>query len=385
MKLMMGNSLKMKKTTYKIDQPNYAKAQKKAYDVATSCNQEKLPLSVKKIIRSFRNLHLQKYTDFAKSRSLSMNEVFDILDSEDGCLWRRSDNVYIILYNDTKDNSGRIRFTLAHELGHYILKHHEKTDKTILSRYALSDKEYDVFEKEANYFAKRLLAPIPLIDLYTANWTSVTANSIGSIFQTSFEMANYIIDDLIKRKRNASIVREGHPMVDNFIDFINRDTNSQICTNCYSLQNKTNKFCITCGNQSLISSNPKDYVIFSIEREKSMKYSKITTDDQGTPLQCPKCEAEGINETFTFCPWCGSFFYNMCTGDNVHDYYDDASIHLRVQQGCGNKLDGGFRYCPDCGSTTSYLEQQILTDWKTEYEAQKSRVNETLDKNELPF
>lgn len=77
--------------------PNFAKAQNCAYDTITDSNQKKLPLSIKRIISRFPNLYLQKYTVFAKKRGLSMEETFHVLDSEEGCLWRRSDNTYVIL------------------------------------------------------------------------------------------------------------------------------------------------------------------------------------------------------------------------------------------------------------------------------------------------
>lgn len=224
MKLITVTLKKMKMTIY--NQPNYANAQKLAYDLVIQSGQNLLPMSMKKLIRSFENLHIQKYTVFAKKQGLSMDDMYELVDSEEGCLWMRSDGTYLILYNDTITNSGRIRFTLAHELGHYILKHNEKTGKTILPRYSLSDVEYDIFEKEANYFAKRLLAPIPLVDLYIANWKKILPSCIEFAFDTSYTLANYVIKDLIKRRDNANIISEKHPMIDSFIDFVNIDTHS---------------------------------------------------------------------------------------------------------------------------------------------------------------
>jgi len=64
--------------------------------------------------------------------------------SSDGFTGREGDK-YIIYYNDDPAiPAARKRFTIAHELGHYVLKH--KVD---------GDKE----EREANCFARNLLAP----------------------------------------------------------------------------------------------------------------------------------------------------------------------------------------------------------------------------------
>lgn len=146
MKLTVVTSKKMQMMTYnQILKPDYAHAQAAAYDLVQNSNQAKLPISIKKLIRSLPNLHLQKYSVFAKKNKISVEEVYHFTNSEEGCLWMRSDGTYLVLYNDTIDNSGRVRFTLAHELGHYVLKHNERSGKTILSRYSLSDDEYDLF------------------------------------------------------------------------------------------------------------------------------------------------------------------------------------------------------------------------------------------------
>ena len=61
----------------------------------------------------------------------------------------------IILINSKVKNTGRIRFTLAHELGHVLLGHvgtYEYVNRA-------SSSNYDSIEREANMFAARLLAP----------------------------------------------------------------------------------------------------------------------------------------------------------------------------------------------------------------------------------
>ncbi|MDT2500300.1 ImmA/IrrE family metallo-endopeptidase [Enterococcus avium] len=355
--------------------PDYGLAQSVAYETVQTCNQKKLPLSIKKLIKSIPNLHIQKYSKFAKARNLSIEETFELLDSEEGCLWMRSDGQYIILYNDAVDNTGRIRFTLAHELGHYLLKHNEKTKKTLLARYSLTNEEYDVFEKEANYFAKRLLAPIPLVDLYVASWSRIYPECIEFAFDTSYTVANYIINDLHRRQRNANVVSEGHPLTYNFIDYINVDSSSQICRNCHSPQPAIHKFCAFCGSNEMIKSTAKNYTNYFLERKNVMIYSKIETNEHGTPIKCPRCSAEECSNDFDYCPYCAAYLHNVCLGGKNNQYYEDSYGNmiertLKEQfedpESCSGYLDGGFRYCPTCGSETSYLRQNFLDDWKTE-------------------
>lgn len=354
--------------------PNYALAQSVAYETVYFSNQNKLPLSIKKLIRSIPNLHIQKYSKFAEKRNLSLEETYEILDSEEGCLWMRSDGQYIILYNDAVDNSGRIRFTLAHELGHYLLKHNEKSKKTSLTRYSLTSEDYDVFEKEANYFAKRLLAPIPLIDLYIASWSKIYPQSIEFAFDTSFTVASYIINDLHRRQKLANIVKEGHPLTKNFVDYIDQDSTSQICKECRSLQSITHRYCSFCSSSDFVKSTAKNYDHYFLERKEIMIYSKIETNEHGSPITCPRCEAENLDDNFQYCPYCSIFFHNVCLGKEEDQFIEtiNGEVELTigersVRNGCSNDyLDGGFRYCPDCGSESSFYAQKLLHSWEDE-------------------
>lgn len=67
-----------------------------------------------------------------------------------GFLSKINDQYYII-YNDN-DDIPRIRWTWAHELGHYFLKHNFENQD-----------EYDIQEAEANYFASQLVMPKELL------------------------------------------------------------------------------------------------------------------------------------------------------------------------------------------------------------------------------
>ena len=365
--------------------PDYAYAQRSAYETIQNCNQNLLPLSVKKLIRSYSNLYIQKYSVFAKKRNLTVNEVCQQLDSEEGCLWMRGDGTYIILYNDTIENKRRIRFTLAHELGHYILKHNEKSKKTILTRYSLNGDQYDIFEKEANYFARRLLAPIPLVDLYVENWTKINTSCIEYVFDTSYTVASYVLKDLKKRFENSSITKEGHPMVNNFTKFIHSDTGSQVCTKCFFVQNKKNVFCSICSSNDFIQSTADSYSKFYSERRKNMEYSKIETNKIGTPIKCPKCEYENLNDEINYCPICSVFLNNICLGDEFYDKYGKhLPYHQEQYNACTGFFSGEYRYCTTCGSTTSYNEQNLLQSWEEECKAKTDSFAEEKITN-FPF
>ncbi len=67
-----------------------------------------------------------------------------------------------IIYNDSITSKGRINFTLAHELGHYLMYRHLNSDgiKCITKDMYKWDSDYGQMEAEANVFASFLLMPL---------------------------------------------------------------------------------------------------------------------------------------------------------------------------------------------------------------------------------
>jgi Zn-dependent peptidase ImmA (M78 family) len=97
-----------------------------------------LPISTTPWVRVCR------YTTFCDQQGMDIRELLRMV-SSDGFSLRERDK-YIIVYNDAPSiSAGRKRFTLAHELGHCLLRH--RTDG-------------EAEEQEANTFARCLLAPI---------------------------------------------------------------------------------------------------------------------------------------------------------------------------------------------------------------------------------
>ncbi|NRE00172.1 ImmA/IrrE family metallo-endopeptidase [Enterococcus faecalis] len=354
-------------------EPDYAKAQFFAYKTLQKSKQDNLPISVKKIIKKIPNLHIQSYTSFANKRGITIKQTCEFLDSEEGCLWMRSDKTYVIFYNDTIQNNGRIRFTLAHELGHYILKHNELGSKTKLMRYSLSDTEYDIFEKEANYFAKRLLAPIPLIDAIVLRKNKISIHQLEEIFNISFSVAGFLVNELNKRKRLTNISREIHELVLNFKHELSI-LNFKKCSFCDSEIDSKHENCPICGKNNFIDVMDYGFKKYKKARSAIMIYSKIDTNENGTPNECPKCHAENLDDKFMFCPWCSTILHNYCLGTKENRYiqtssngdFEEKSIHEQIHEGCGKIIDGSFRYCPQCGGETSYYREKLLKSWEEE-------------------
>jgi len=123
-----------------------------------------------------------------------IEEVFNIdvlhedMDDISGYIEKRNDN-WVISVN-AYHNSKRQRFTLAHELAHYVLHKQKvvavKHDDTILFRTDI----YDPIEKEANQFASELLVPAKRLKEYLDDGKRDVAY-LANRFQVSLQALRY--------------------------------------------------------------------------------------------------------------------------------------------------------------------------------------------------
>ncbi len=133
-----------------IDFPNYERATNAAYYVLQDYDGKFPEIDIFHIINKFENIFLCSYSKFAEKLDATHNEfAYNFASSEHGfTIANYNKNKFIICYNNWKDET-TIKFTLAHELGHVVLKH--KADN-------------QTARKEADCFARNLLCPIPVSD-----------------------------------------------------------------------------------------------------------------------------------------------------------------------------------------------------------------------------
>ncbi len=98
---------------------------------------------------------------------------------------------YIIIYNE-KHSRRRIRWTIAHELGHIFLGHfeHPETSK----------------DSEANYFAQQLLMPLAVLDKLDC----CERNLISELCDVSLSSADIRLNGFQRRKNYKSSFGNTH-------------------------------------------------------------------------------------------------------------------------------------------------------------------------------
>lgn len=92
---------------------------------------------------------------------------------------------YIIYYNDgfvPPWQQARMRWTLAHELGHVLLGHHILHPACHLGQDALPEDTLRLLDQEADVFAAELLAPLPLLFAMEEYERYLPADSIARHF-----------------------------------------------------------------------------------------------------------------------------------------------------------------------------------------------------------
>ena len=95
----------------------------------------------------------RSYEQLAVKNKCRPADIVRILKNPDGCVfYDRKKNHYMIAANEEGRSPARIRWTIAHEIGHVVAGHFLEIDMDFLP-------ENKLMEEEADYFAASFLAP----------------------------------------------------------------------------------------------------------------------------------------------------------------------------------------------------------------------------------
>lgn len=349
---------------------NYSQAVINSVTVLRDYNYNEVPINLEILLRELkRTITICSYSDFSIKHGLTINDICDYFESELGaCAYNRNSEKYVIFYNDTKNNIGLKRFTIAHELGHIFLNHHNKAETNIMMRKGISDQKYKIFENEANCFARNLLAPYHLVSLITRIDFDVSKTP---------KFSNDILQDLIKAfniSYDAAITRikfypnDGYYIKDEFKDYFSnyKIHYGYFCLNCKNAEDKPTKFCRICGKKNIIFVKGTNRVYYN---------DGVTTDDDLKVTICPICDNEEISVEANFCRICGTTLYNMCEG---HRYEDEDGRFLDFVK---HKNSSNARFCETCGEQTEFYKKDALCHYKNFGKDDE----ESSDIDDLPF
>ncbi|MCY8913166.1 ImmA/IrrE family metallo-endopeptidase [Bacillus atrophaeus] len=257
--------------------PNFNKAKTTAYKALQQHKITDFPINLLPILKSYDDINIISYSDMAKKRNCTLEEIIEANSSEDGSIhYCPIRNKYLIAYNDSVGHEQRVYWTLAHEFGHYLLGHHKESDRSSLARNEMSEQEYDTFEGEAHFFARFFLSPPPLIVQTKMSHYQKVMDFFGISYTAANKTLEYI-EESCKRGFQFRLP----PYISNMFDsFLNKVTNGKTCNNCNSFfYFNEATHCPICRSSDLHT--------FFIGDDINMKYEGYQLNENGYPVTRP--------------------------------------------------------------------------------------------------
>lgn len=127
------------------------------------------------------------------AQALGLRVVETDLGDASGKIEREGSGSYLISVN-RRHGENRKRFTVAHEIAHFILHRHLIGDGIVDSAMYRSDRG-DAVERQANNYAATLLMPAPLVNDYWRNGIR-TPRQLSDVFKVSDSVAEIRIREL---------------------------------------------------------------------------------------------------------------------------------------------------------------------------------------------
>lgn len=227
--------------------------------------------------------------------------------------------------------SHRVRWNLAHELGHIVLQHHQYCNSDRLFRNSLDDNTYYYLEKEADYFAQLILVPHVVLSEFKIS----SIDQLKTLCKISRNAAKYRFQDYQKWKSSHINIQDEYDqqLFQYYYNFLFK----RHCQTCgATLIQRYGDYCQICGKKTLQWGNG------------NMFYPQLKTYTSGKLIVCPNCGNQETNILGEYCQICGCHLVNRCNDLNCQ---------------CNYPLLTNARYCPICGGSTSFYNQYFLKDW----------------------
>lgn len=188
---------------------NYIKAREMASEILLLQSDNNFPIDLFNLTFKQCSIVITTFQNYSEITDVKIEDLFAQGNGKDGyTIPYIRGNVHVILYNEDVESCGRIRWTIAHEIGHLILGH---------------DQQGEIEEIEADTFASQLLAPQCILKKLAKARINLSANyimekfalsekaSINSAKKISNKLENekgLIYDEYIIQKYNTFIQKE---------------------------------------------------------------------------------------------------------------------------------------------------------------------------------
>lgn len=349
--------------------PDYQQPIIEALIVLEDSGIDRFPVSLHAIQHQFHNLfEFCSYGQLMEQSGISQKDCFKFFGSEDGAaVMDERCGKYIVYYNEKKKKQ-RIRFTIAHEIGHIFLGHHDEYGKPILERGGVGQELYKRLENEANCFARNLLCPAyhteRLLDSHgiskvadgSEGWVVIQQTPVTSNLKARFS-AESLIEKAFDISSPAAKARIGLLQAD-----INKYSTSKIdwettkhikhaatwyCAHCGWVRMPGASHCFECGRKQFV---------FRINAS-GISYRDLGVNSHTQFSPCPVCGNQIFSEDAGYCRICGTPLTNPCTHDPSHlnhpeakhcyacgkpTAFKDSKYHIQIKQSLEKYTEGDF-------------------------------------------
>ena len=295
----------------------------------------------------------------------------------------------VILLNASRTKLEQ-NFDCAHEIIHTIAHRNLPGVSSFNCFETVSEKQDPFIEWQANEGAAELL--VPYKD-FIPTYIELSRKNARSWYGTPplKELTErYNVTETVIQNRISSLNYEIYQYMEhgdiNRIEILSQNKQKQIgwnkrheqhyCLSCLAPISMMYNYCPTCGTkietEGLISHN------YVLKGAGYMKYPGVELNESLRPYECPNCKNEEIENDSEYCAICGSYILNTCTNQPINCEY------------ALSPLPGNARYCPYCGSETTYLQHGFVGRVKDDIHKSQTptdiaEITRAIANGEIPF
>ncbi|MDY3984264.1 ImmA/IrrE family metallo-endopeptidase [Dysosmobacter sp.] len=178
---------------------DYQTARNAAWQILIDCHVDRLPMDIRAICR---HLGCKLYSYDTGWKLIAAFRLQEQTEKTDGFTVLYRDVPYIFYSSSVPES--RQRFTIAHEIGHIVLRHVGEGKYTIMNREPAPGDSAD--ETQANQFAVRILAPACVLNALGA----VDAGQISALCGISRQAAEFRAERMKQLRTRGKFL--SHPL-----------------------------------------------------------------------------------------------------------------------------------------------------------------------------
>lgn len=285
-----------------------------------------LPVDPRPLFRAIGGLLLTE-AQVSRLTGLADPLLMQLAGADARTVQRRDTDMPITIFREDKLNA-RIRWSLAHELGHIALGHLTKYEFTRLGAPTVG--QASALEREADAFACELLAPPGLLRAMGVKW----AEDVALVCDLSQEAAGYRERDLATGVVMAAAKAMEQWYQEHFAEFL---VPVAVCARPDDI-GPLHRMAIHRSEVSHVWQRPE----------------QVRADANGRFVECPRCGFSGFSKDASYCRVCGTHLHNVCTNGPM----------LPAESTCARLNPPDAMYCEWCGHETLLMAQGLVSQPK---------------------